>query len=58
MTDPRTAISDTVLATASTNVAEHPIVEAIEETSLSSTDAAIKNRYPLLDWDEYNEVEV
>lgn len=58
MTDPRTTISQTVLASVSSNVDAHEVVTAVEETSLSSTDAAIRNRYPLLDWDEYNEVEV
>lgn len=55
---PQTTIAETILCTASENVDSHPVLCAVEELSLSSTETAIKNRYPLLDFDKYMGVEL
>ena len=54
----RTHISEVVLCTASQNVDSHPILCAIQELSLSSTESACKSQDNLLDFDEYMGVEL
>jgi hypothetical protein len=55
LTTPRTAIRETILEGTSGGL-EDDAVRALEDVSLSATEAACWNRYPLLDFDEYSEV--
>lgn len=50
---PRTVVVDTVAETMDGVKTENQ-VDAILDSSLSSTEAAIRNSKPLADWDEYN----
>jgi len=52
----RTTIAETVLCTASQNVNSHPVLCAVEDCSISSTEAACLDSHELLDFDEYRSV--
>jgi len=54
-TSSRTAIRDAVLDGVSPKL-DNDAVRALEDVSLSATEAACLNRYPLLDFDEYSEI--
>jgi len=49
------AIKDTVLSTASKNIHTHELVCALEDVSISSTSAAIRNSHPVANFEEYNQ---
>lgn len=51
---PDTEIKEVVLCQASENVDSHPLLCALEDTVISSTESAIRNSNPLANWDEYN----
>jgi hypothetical protein len=53
---PRTEISETVLCQASANVDSHPMLCAVQEMALTSTEQACLDDHALLDWDEYRSV--
>jgi len=52
----KTEISETVLCTASKNVDTHPVLCAVQECSLSSTEAACLSSNHLLNFEDYKEV--
>jgi len=53
--DPRTAIRDAILDGVSAGL-DADAVQGVEDAAVSATEAACKNREPLLDFAEYSEV--
>jgi len=54
-TTPRSAIRDAILAGVSPELND-AAVRGLENISLSATEAACRNRHPLLNFDEYREI--
>ena len=52
---PQTTVRDTILSTLSPDLTPEA-VDAVEDVTLSSTEAACLSSHELLDWDEYRGV--
>jgi len=53
-----TAVKQTVLCSASSNVDTHAVLCALEDVSVSSTEAACLSQHNLLDFAEFDQVEL
>jgi len=51
-TNPRTTVYDAILASVSEGL-DADAVRGVEDVSVTATEAAARNRYPLLDFEEY-----
>jgi hypothetical protein len=54
---PRTAVLEAILSGVSAEL-DDDAVRGLENVSLSATEAACQNSEPLLDWNEYQDVEL